>query len=87
MTFCMNIREALLRLAGDPGLNAVRPSGRGIKVNSNLKVMTVGPRGLYRFSPGFPDLIGDDWEVLSDQALTIRYNEILRQQAATAEAE
>lgn len=59
----MDLPNALMQLARNNDLLAVRPRGIAIAMTSGLVILRVGVPKPYRWSAGFPDIIADDWIV------------------------
>ena len=59
----MNLPNALMELARNQELLAVRPRGLALAMSPGLIVMRVGIPKPYPWSPRFADLIADDWIV------------------------
>lgn len=59
----MNLPNALVQLARNSDLLAVRPRGVAIAITAGLVIIKVGRGKPYRWSPSFADMIADDWSV------------------------
>lgn len=65
----MEIGNCLRALAGSPELRGTRPTRTIIKLTFRQKIDVYGPRGWYRWCPGFADLVAVDWEVMHERKL------------------
>lgn len=79
----MDIGNCLRALVGSPELRGTRPTRTIIKVNFRQGIDVYSPRGWYRWSPGFNDLVAVDWEVMHERKLM----EIIQAEMAAANSQ
>jgi len=57
----MDLPNALMQLARNGDLLAVRPRGIALAMTPGMVIIRAGVPKPYRWSPAFADLIADDW--------------------------